>query len=92
MTLKCGMVGPGFMNNLAFMHRYLGSVDKLGTAYEDNIIGTGLGMQIGVPLIREAFEKKPTMSKSEAQQLLAHTMEVLFYRDARSFPKVNFLF
>ncbi|XP_034230400.1 proteasome subunit beta type-4 [Thrips palmi] len=66
---------------------YLGSIDKLGTAYEDNIIGTGLGMQLGVPLIREAIERKPLMSKAEAQQLLVHTMEVLFYRDARSFPK-----
>lgn len=48
-------------------------------------------MQLGVPLIREAVERKPAMSKAEAQQLLVHTMEVLFYRDARSFPKVGFI-
>ncbi|CAH0550616.1 unnamed protein product [Brassicogethes aeneus] len=66
---------------------FLGTVDKLGTAFTDKIICTGYGAHIAVPLLREAMEKNPNMSKDEAKALVEKSMEVLFYRDARSFPK-----
>ncbi|KAK4885997.1 hypothetical protein RN001_002268 [Aquatica leii] len=66
---------------------FLGTVDKLGTAYEDNAICTGYGAHLALPLIRDALEKNPLMSEEEAKALLTKCMEVLFYRDARSYPK-----
>ncbi|XP_049783141.1 proteasome subunit beta type-4-like [Schistocerca nitens] len=66
---------------------FLGAVDKLGTAYVDRHIATGFGMHIALPMLRDALEKKETLTKDEAVQLIKKCMEVLFYRDARSFPK-----
>lgn len=66
---------------------YLATVDKLGTAYEDKHIATGYGSYLALPLLRSACEKKPALSRQEAQQLLVKCMEVLYYRDARAFHK-----
>mgnify|MGYP005986297283 CR=1 FL=1 len=40
-----------------------------------------------MPLLRDAVEKNPNLTKDEARQLVEKCMEVLYYRDARSFPK-----
>lgn len=69
----------------------MATVDKLGTAYEDKHIGTGYGSYLAIPLLRSACEKKPSLTRQEAQQLLVKCMEVLFYRDARAFHKVIFI-
>ncbi|CAG2054757.1 unnamed protein product [Timema podura] len=66
---------------------FLGTVDKLGTAFLDDHIATGYGAYIALPLMRDALEKTPDMSMREAQGLLVKCLTVLFYRDARSFPK-----
>ncbi|XP_018324354.1 proteasome subunit beta type-4 [Agrilus planipennis] len=66
---------------------FLGTVDKLGTAYCDKIVCTGYGAYIAIPLLRDAFEKNPNPTEQEARDLVVKCMEVLFYRDARSFPK-----
>lgn len=66
---------------------FLGAVDKLGTAYEDKIIATGYGAYIATPLLRDALEKNPDMNADEAVAILKKCMEVLYYRDARSFNK-----
>lgn len=66
---------------------FLGTVDKLGTAFTDKIICTGFGAYLAVPLLREALEKNPNPTKQEAKALVMKCMEVLFYRDARSYPK-----
>ncbi|XP_039747936.1 proteasome subunit beta type-4 [Pararge aegeria] len=65
---------------------FLGSVDKLGTAYEDATIATGLGAYMATPLLRDATEKGP-LDEESAKALVRKCMEVLFYRDARSFPR-----
>lgn len=65
---------------------FLGAVDKLGTAYEDSAIATGLGAYMATPLIRNALEKGP-LNQDAARNLVHKCMEVLFYRDARSFPR-----
>ncbi|KAG8322363.1 Proteasome subunit beta type-4 [Homalodisca vitripennis] len=59
----------------------------LGTAFEDSTVGTGYGAYMALPLMREAYEKKPNMSQQEAYQLLVKCMEVLYYRDGRAFNK-----
>lgn len=42
---------------------------------------------MALPLLRAALEAKPNPSEAEARELINKCMEVLFYRDARSFPK-----
>lgn len=66
---------------------YLATVDKLGTAYEDQIICTGLGAHMVTPVLREAYEVNPKPTEKEAKILVDKAMEILFYRDARSYPK-----
>ncbi|XP_012289178.1 proteasome subunit beta type-4 [Orussus abietinus] len=68
---------------------FLGTVDKLGTAYTDPIIATGYGAYMATPVIRAAYEKNKEMSKEEALDLIKQVMTVLYYRDARSFPKYH---
>ncbi|KAG7312728.1 hypothetical protein JYU34_001100 [Plutella xylostella] len=64
---------------------FLGAVDKLGTAYEDACIATGLGAHMATPMLREAA--KQPLDEAQARAIVQKCMEVLFYRDARSFPK-----
>nr|XP_012139699.1 PREDICTED: proteasome subunit beta type-4 isoform X2 [Megachile rotundata] len=68
---------------------FLGTVDKLGTAYSDPVIATGYGAYMATPILRKAYEENKNMSKEEAIELLYKVMQVLFYRDARSFPKMT---
>ncbi|CAG9573656.1 unnamed protein product [Danaus chrysippus] len=65
---------------------FLGAVDKLGTAYEDAAIATGLGAYMATPLLRDAVDKGP-IDEETAKNVVQKCMEVLFYRDARSFPR-----
>lgn len=66
---------------------FLGTMDKLGTAYEDKAICTGYGAHLALPMVRDYMEKNPRPSEQEAKELVAKAMEVLFYRDARSCTK-----
>ncbi|XP_066137620.1 proteasome subunit beta type-4 [Euwallacea fornicatus] len=66
---------------------FLGTVDKQGTAYSDRVICTGYGAHIATPLLRDALDKKPQLTLAEARVEVEHCMEVLYYRDARSYPK-----
>ncbi|XP_022913714.1 proteasome subunit beta type-4 [Onthophagus taurus] len=66
---------------------FLGTVDKLGTSYQDKTICTGYGAYMALPILRAALEKNPNPTEQDARQLIHKCMEVLFYRDARSFPK-----
>ena len=40
------------------------------------------------PILRDAFEKNPSMSLDQARQVITRCLQVLFYRDARSLNKV----
>ncbi|XP_075222736.1 proteasome subunit beta type-4 [Lycorma delicatula] len=66
---------------------FLGTVDKIGTAYEDDCIATGYGSYLAIPLMREALEKNKNLSEQEAADIIENCMQVLFYRDARSLEK-----
>ncbi|XP_024884614.1 proteasome subunit beta type-4-like, partial [Temnothorax curvispinosus] len=68
---------------------FLRTVDKLGTAYNDPVIATGYGAYMATPILRKAYEDNNQMNKEEAIELLYKVMQVLFYRDARSFPKYH---
>ncbi|XP_034945491.1 proteasome subunit beta type-4 [Chelonus insularis] len=66
---------------------FLGTVDKLGTAYVDPVIATGYGAYMATPLLRKAWENNKEMTEEQAAELIHKCMEVLFMRDARSFPR-----
>lgn len=67
---------------------FLGFVDKLGTAYKSNLVTTGFGSLLALPLFREITENLDRLpSEAEARELVKKCMEVLYYRDARSFPR-----
>ncbi|KAJ8679944.1 hypothetical protein QAD02_015731 [Eretmocerus hayati] len=68
---------------------FLGSVDKLGTAFTDPVIATGYGAYMATPILAKAYEANKEMTEKEATDLIYKVMQVLFYRDARSFPKYN---
>lgn len=63
---------------------YLGTVNMIGIAFKDDVIATGFGAHLALPIMRDALEKKPKLSLADAKELIAKCMEVLFYRDARS--------
>jgi len=66
---------------------YLGSVDNLGTNFVDNTIATGYGAYIAQPLLRKGY--RSDLSLEEARQLLLKCMEVLYYRDARTYNRLQ---
>lgn len=39
--------------------------------------------------MREVLEKKPSLTKEEARDLIDRCMKILYYRDARSFNRVS---
>ena len=65
---------------------FLGCVDKLGTAYQDEVLATGYGAYIAVPILRKATESR-VLNREEAENVIVKCMEVLYYRDARSFNR-----
>lgn len=74
---------------LNVLYRFLGTVDKLGTAYSDPVIASGYGAYMATPILRKAYAENKEMSKEQAIDLVYKVMQVLYYRDARSFPKVS---
>jgi len=66
---------------------FLGIVDKIGTAYEDDILATGFGGYIALPLMREKY--RPDMEEGEARALLEDCLRILFYRDCRALNRVQ---
>jgi 20S proteasome subunit beta 7 len=66
---------------------FLGVVDKIGTAYEDDMLATGFGGYIALPLMREKY--RPDMEEGEARALLEDCLRILFYRDCRALNRVQ---
>lgn len=70
---------------------FLGYVDMNGTAYKDSIVTTGYGSYMAKPLMRAALEAKngQPLTEAEARTILHKSMEVLYARDARSWPNYH---
>jgi hypothetical protein len=70
--------------------RFLAFVDLLGTTYSASTLATGYGAHIAQPLLRRAVEgNEDTLTEEEARKIIEQSMQVLFYRDARSLDKVR---
>jgi len=66
---------------------FLGYVDLIGTAYEEDFIATGFGSYIAIPLIREKWHKD--LEEGEAKALLEDCLRVLWYRDCKAFYRIQ---
>jgi 20S proteasome subunit beta 7 len=66
---------------------FLGWVDKIGTTFEENLVATGFGSYLAIPLLREKY--KPDLQEGEARALLEDCMRVLFYRDCRASNRIQ---
>jgi len=73
----------GYHNNKSF----LGYVDLIGTAYEENFIATGYGAYLAIPLIRERWSAD--LTEGEARALLEDCLRVLYYRDCRASNRIQ---
>lgn len=67
---------------------FLGHVNVRGRAYTNNVIATGYGTHLALPLLREQSEKG-SIDEATAEQLIKKSMEVLYYRDCRGYPKYS---
>lgn len=67
---------------------FLGHINFRGRAYTNNVIATGFGTHLALPLLREYSEKGP-LDEAKAQELIKKSMEVLFYRDCRGYPRYS---
>ncbi|EGB08137.1 hypothetical protein AURANDRAFT_69799 [Aureococcus anophagefferens] len=76
------LVVGGYKDGKAF----LGSVDLRGTAYEDDVIATGFGAHLALPIMRAKWHAD--IDEGEARALLEDCLRVLFYRDCRALDMV----
>ena len=67
---------------------FLGTSDMIGTMYEEDVIATGMGAHMALPLLRDGW--KTDMSEEEARALVLTTMKVLYYRDCYSINSITF--
>lgn len=66
---------------------FVGTVDHIGTAFDDNFIATGFGHHFAMPILRE--EWREDLTEAEARTLLEKCMRVCYYRDCRTINKIQ---
>jgi 20S proteasome subunit beta 7 len=66
---------------------FLATTDLNGTNYEDDMIATGYGGHLAMPLLRR--DHRNDLSFAEAKELMEKCLKVCFYRDARTINKVQ---
>lgn len=66
---------------------FLGTVDKIGTCFQDSQLGTSMGLHLALPLLRERAEKYPKMTEKQAREALEDGLKILFCRDTQAFTK-----
>lgn len=67
---------------------FLGYTDLVGTGFVDDVIATGMGAYIALPLLRSAY--RPDLNYADARAVLENAMRVLFYRDCRTINRIQF--
>lgn len=66
---------------------FLGLVDLVGTHFESEVVATGFGEYLALPLLRKAY--RPDITVEEARKTIVDVMKVLFYRDARTIDRIQ---
>lgn len=67
---------------------FLGHINLRGRSYTSDVIATGFGTHLALPILREHTEKG-VVDETKAKELIKKSMEVLFYRDCRAFPRYS---
>ena len=62
--------------------RFLGIVDKLGAAYEEEFCATSFGLYFCLPLLRSLYREN--MTEEEARATLEECARVGYYRSCRA--------
>jgi 20S proteasome subunit beta 7 len=65
----------------------LSMVDLCGGHFESEVIATGYGLHMGLPLLRKAW--KPELTVAEGVVIVEDIMKVLSYRDARTSDRIQ---
>ena len=60
----------------------------IGTMYEEDVVATGMGAHIALPMLRAGY--RPDLTEQEARDLVASALRVLYYRDCYSSNKITF--
>ncbi len=71
---------------------FLSSVDLLGTTFSAPTLATGYGAHLAQPLLRKLAEDEADVEHVTREQAVAaikHSLNVLFYRDARSLDRYS---
>lgn len=69
---------------------YLGFVNLQGTAFTDTVMATGMGVDLALPVMRNAMEKKGgLLNYEEAKQTILQCVRLAYLRDCRSWPKYH---
>jgi len=66
---------------------YLGVADLYGSYYEENVLATGFGSYLVMPLLRKQW--RADINEEAARKLLIDCSKVLLYRDCKAFNKFN---
>lgn len=97
LVISSGVFKVNHLKLILICDRFLGFVDKLGTAYTDPIITTGYASMLATPLIRKAVEdklkdKNEKLTLAEARKVIEDSLTLMYYRDARASNKVRSIF
>lgn len=65
----------------------LGVVDLVGTHFESEVIATGFGEYLALPLLRKAYREDITVA--EGKDVIREVLKVLYYRHARTIDRVE---
>ena len=66
---------------------FLGHLDMIGTAFQDDVMATGFGSYLALPIMRKRWHAN--MTEGEARALLEDCLRVLFYRDCRALNRIQ---
>ena len=69
---------------------YLGFVNLQGVAFTETLLATGMGVDLCLPVMRSAMEKKGgLLNYEEARTTLLQCIRLAYLRDCRSWPKFH---
>lgn len=77
---------PVSVNAYSLLCRFLGIVDKLGAAYEENFVSTSFGLYFCLPLMRSLYHEN--MTEEEARAVLEECARVGYYRNCLATSRV----
>ena len=79
---------PVSVNTYSPLCRFLGIVDKLGAAYEENFVSTSFGLYFCLPLMRSLYREN--MTEEEARAVLEECARVGYYRNCLATNRVRY--